>query len=406
MSGVLGPLIRQAGRDLRTRSGDAAGRRVARAGSVDELREASRRALPKVIYEFVEGGANDERTVRRNVEDLDALALLPRTLVDVSGVDHGTTVLGRRVGLPVLGAPTGLCGLVHHDGEIALARALHGADSVYVLAAMSSYAIEEVAAATPGPLWFQTYLWRDRGVVRALLDRAAAAGAEALVVTVDVPRSAERHRDRRNGFGLPPRLTPRTVLEGVRHPRWTADLLRRPRITAANVAEGPAGGDAVSVAGYVDAQFDPSATWEDLAELRAAWTGPLVVKGILHPLDARRAVQLGADAVVVSNHGGRQLDHAASSISRLPAVVDEVGDALEVYLDGGVRRGSDVVKALALGARACLVGRPIVHGLGAGGEAGAARAMTLFAAEVRTALMLLGAPDVEALGPGHVVAAP
>lgn len=406
MSDVLRLLAGQVADDLRglPSRGRAADRRLARAGSIAEIRDAARAALPKVIFEFVDGGANDEHTVRRNVADFDAIALLPRTLVDVSDVDTSTTVLGQRIAAPILGAPTGLCGLIHHDGEIGLARAMHGAGSIYTLAAMASYTIEEVTAASPGPLWFQTYLWRDRGVVRDLVDRAAAAGFGALVVTVDVPRSAERHRDRRNGFGLPPRLTARTLASGLRHPRWTADFVRRPRITAANVADGPAGGDAVSVAGYVDRQFDPAATWDDLAWLREVWAGPLVVKGVLDADDARRAVEHGADAVVVSNHGGRQLDHACSSIGALPAVVDAVGDAAEVYLDGGVRRGSDVVKALGLGARACLVGRPIVFGLGAGGTAGAARAIEILQRELRAALMLLGAPSVHEIGPRQVIA--
>jgi isopentenyl diphosphate isomerase/L-lactate dehydrogenase-like FMN-dependent dehydrogenase len=406
MSDVLRLLAGQVADDLRAlpTRGRAAERRLERAGSIAEIRDAARAALPKVIFEFVDGGANDERTVRRNLADFDELALLPRTLVDVSDVDTTTTVLGQPVGAPILGAPTGLCGLIHHDGEVGLARAMHGAGSIYTLAAMASYTIEEVVAASPGPLWFQTYLWRDQGVVRELVHRAAAAGVHALVVTVDVPRSAERHRDRRNGFGLPPRLTARTLASGLRHPRWTADFLRRPRITAANVADGPAGGDAVSVAGYVDRQFDPAATWDDLAWLREVWSGPLVVKGVLDPADARRAVELGADAVVVSNHGGRQLDHACSTISALPAVVDAVADTAEVYLDGGVRRGSDVIKALGLGARACLVGRPIVFGLGAGGTAGAARAIEILQRELRAALMLLGAPSVREIGPRQVVA--
>ncbi|MFA4926959.1 MAG: alpha-hydroxy acid oxidase [Patulibacter sp.] len=406
MTDVLRLLASQVAEDLRglPRRGRAADRRVARAGSIDEIRAAARASLPKVIFEFVDGGANDERTVRRNLADFDEIALLPRTLVDVSGVDTATTVLGQEIAAPIIGAPTGLCGLIHHDGEVGLAQAMHGAGSIYTLAAMSSYTIEEVASASPGPLWFQTYLWRDHGIVRDLIERAAAANYGALVVTVDVPRSAERHRDRRNGFGLPPRLTARTLAGGLRHPRWTSDFVRRPRITAANVTDGPAGGDAVSVAGYVDRQFDPAATWDDLAWLRDAWDGPLVVKGLLDPADARIAVEHGADAVVVSNHGGRQLDHACSSIGALPAVVDAVGDEVEVYLDGGIRRGSDVVKALGMGARACLVGRPIVFGLGAAGASGAARSIEILQQELRAALMLLGAPSVRDIARDQVLA--
>ncbi|MBP2366180.1 alpha-hydroxy acid oxidase [Pseudonocardia parietis] len=381
-----------------------AARRVAAAGSVAEVRSAARRALPGVIFDFVDGAAGDEHTARRNVADLAEWEFAPRAMVDVSAIDLSTEVLGRRIALPVLGAPSGLCGLVHHEGERALARGVTGAGSVYTLAAMSSYSIEEVAAAASGPLWFQTYLWRDRGLVRDLLDRARVAGYEALVVTVDVPRAATRDRDRRNGFGLPPRVTGRTVLDAARCPAWTWNFLRRPRISAGSVATGPlAVGDSVSIASYVDQQFDPSATWSDLEWLRAQWTGPLVVKGLLRAADAERAVDLGADAVVVSNHGGRQLDHVPSSIRCLPAVVDAVGDRAEVLLDGGIRRGVDVLKALALGARACLVGRPVVFGLGAGGAAGVGRVMTIFEQELRSALALLGCASVRDLDPSFLV---
>lgn len=399
MSDVTKLLMRQLVADARglpwRQRGSA--RRIAQAGSIDEIRDAARRALPKVIFEFVDGGASDERTIQRNVEDFDRIALRPRSLVDVSAVETATTVLGTPVASPILGAPTGLCGLIHHDGEVALARAMHGAGSIYALAAMASYTIEEVVEASPGPLWFQTYLWRDRGIVRDLLDRSRAAGVTALVVTVDVPMAADRRRDRRNGFGLPPRLTRRTLADGVRHPRWTWDFVRRPRITAANVAGGDGSDDAVSIAAYVNRQFDPGATWEDLKWLREQWDGPLVVKGILDPADARTAADLGAEGIVVSNHGGRQLDHAPSTISVLPEIVDAVGDRCEVLVDGGVRRGSDVLKALALGARACLVGRPIVFGLGAGGEAGAHRAVAILEQELRTAMVLAGVVSVRSI---------
>jgi len=365
-------------------------------GSIAEVRAAARARLPRVVFDFVEGAAEDEITMRRNVSAFDTWSITPRFLVDVDDVQLGTTVLGGRVDLPVLGAPTGLCGLVHGEGEAGLAAALSRAGSIYMLAAMSSYSIEEVRAAAPeGRLWFQTYLWRDRSVVAELVDRAESAGYEALVVTVDVPRSADRRRDRANGFGLPPQITARTLVEGITRPAWSRDFLLHPRVTAANVAgRADANPDAASIAAYVNDQFDPSATWEDLEELRARWDGPLVVKGLMHPADARRAVDLGAQAVVVSNHGGRQLDQAPSTLSALPAIVREVGESAEVYVDGGVRRGSDVVKALALGARACLVGRPIVLGLGAGGADGASAAMRVLRDELRATLMLAGVASV------------
>jgi L-lactate dehydrogenase (cytochrome) len=396
----------------RARPGAAARRRLERAGSVAEVREAARRTLPRVMFDFVDGAAGDERTARSNVADLAAVRLRPRALVDVAGVDLGTTVLGREIALPVLGAPTGLCGLVHHDGELALARGLHAAGSVYSLAAMGSYSVEEVAqGASGGPLWFQTYLWRDRALVLELLARARASGYEALVVTVDVPRAATRDRDRRNGFGLPPRVTLRSAIDGARRPGWTWSFLTRPRITAASVAserggDGDRDRDSISIAAYVDQQFDPGATWEDLAWLRSQWSGPLVVKGVLTAADALRAVEHGAEAVVVSNHGGRQLDGVESSIRALPAVADAVGDRAEIYLDGGIRRGVDVLAALALGARACLVGRPIVFGLGAGGEAGVRQVMGIFDKELRGALALLGCARAGDLDASFLAALP
>lgn len=372
--------------------------RLERCGNVAELRALARRAVPRAIFDFVDGAAADEVTARRNEDDFGRIVLTPRVLADVSSVDLGTTVLGEPVRLAVLGAPTGLTGMAHPDGEAGIARAVHAAGSVYVLSSLASCSIEEVAAAAPGPTWFQLYVWRDRGLVRELIERARAAGHRALVLTVDVPFAGPRERDRRNGFGIPPRLTLRSLAGGAARPRWSAGFLRRPRISVANAA-GHGGGpsDARSLADYISSQLDPSLGWADLAWLRGVWDGPLVVKGVLHPDDALRAVGSGADAVIVSNHGGRQLDHAPSSISALPAIVAAVGADAEVYLDGGVRRGSDIVKALALGARACLVGRPLVYGLAAGGTRGAGRAMALLEQELRLTLALLGCPAVAGL---------
>lgn len=371
--------------------------------TVEEVRAAAHSALPKVIFDFVDGGSGDEVTMHRNQAAFDRWSIVPRFLVDVSEVDLSTSVLGRPLPVPVMGGPAGLLGLVHKDGEAALGAAMADIGSVYSLAAMSSCTIEEVRAAAPtGRLWFQTYLWRDHDIVAGLLDRAEAAQYEALVVTVDVPRSSDRRRDRINKFGLPPRITPRTLYEGVVHPRWTRDFLLHPRITAANVAGQTAADDAVSVAAYVDRQFDPSATWRDLEWLRGRWAGPLVVKGILDPEDARRAVDLGAQAVGVSNHGGRQLDHAPASLEMLPEVVAAVGADAEIYLDGGIRRGSDVLKAVALGARACMVGRPLVFGLGAAGQDGARAAARALIDELRATMMLSGIGSVAELGP-HIL---
>jgi L-lactate dehydrogenase (cytochrome) len=369
-----------------------------RCRTIAELRELARRKVPRAVFDFVDGAAGDEVTARRNQEDLARIVLAPRVLADVSEITLATTVLGEPVALPLLAAPTGLTGLTHHRGELGIARAAHAAGTLPVLSAMASYTIEEVALGAPGPAWFQLYMWRDRGLVRDLIARARAAGYLALVVTVDVPLAGARERDPRNGFGIPPRMTLRSLGGGLIRPRWSSDFVRRPRMAVAN-ATGHGGGpsDARSLTEYVNSQFDPTLTWADLAWVREAWSGPVVVKGVLRADDARLAVRAGANAVVVSNHGGRQLDHAPSSISALGPIVDAVAGDIEVYFDGGIRRGTDIVKALALGARACLAGRALVYGLGAGGDAGAARALRLLEHEVRLAMALLGCRSVQEL---------
>jgi isopentenyl diphosphate isomerase/L-lactate dehydrogenase-like FMN-dependent dehydrogenase len=373
----------------------AAGR-AGRAGTIADLRAAARRRLPRVVFDYLDGAAGDEVTAGRNLAGLRAVELHPRVLTDVSKIDTATTVLGQPVALPLLGAPMGLTGLFHPDGEVALARALHAAGTVSVLAAMASCAVEEVAAASSGPLWFQAYIWRDRGLLGQMLARARAAGAAVLVLTLDVPCAGNRDRDRRNGFSIPPRITLPALASGLAHPGWSAGFARRPRIRWGNL---PADGamTAAALSAQTNRQFDPSATWADLGWFRDRWPGPLAVKGILRPDDAAQAVRLGAQAVIVSNHGGRQLDGAPAAIAALPPVADAVGSAAEVYLDGGIRRGTDIVKALALGARACLAGRALGYGLGAAGEPGARRAIQILHAELRTALALAGCPSVRAV---------
>jgi L-lactate dehydrogenase (cytochrome) len=403
-------LARQLRTDLRELPGWAGARlsdrgRAARAGSVGELRAAARRALPRVVFDYMEGAAEDELTAARNVAELRAIVLRPRVLVDVSSVRTGTTVLGQPVALPLLGAPMGLTGLIHPGAEVALARALHGAGSVPVLSAMASCTVGEVAAASPGPLWFQMYIWRDRGLVKDLLARVAAAGVGVLMLTVDVPRAGNRDRDRRNGFSIPPRVTLRALAGGVTHPRWSYGFVRNPRLGWGNLPSDPggAGSDgAATLSANTDRQFDPAATWDDLGWFREHWAGRLVVKGILHPDDARQAVRLGVDAVSVSNHGGRQLDGAPAAIRALPAVAGAVAGQAEVYLDGGIRRGADIVKALALGARACLAGRALGYGLGVAGQAGVRRAVEILHTELRTTLALAGCPSVHDLDPSWV----
>lgn len=369
--------------------------RAERCVNVAELRTVARRRIPKAVFDYVDGAAWDELTKARNEADLRALAVVPRMLAGVAEVDLSTTVLGQRIAVPLIGAPTGSTGLVHHRGEVGVARAVHGAGSLYVLSSSGSRGIDELARLSPGPLWFQLYVSRDRVLVKRLVELARDSGYRALVVTVDVQRAGARERDLRNGFTIPPRVRARSLVEGLRTPRWSIDFVRRPRIlSSAAISTGGDERGPMTLVERVTRQFNPALNWDDIAWLQQQWSGPLLLKGLLRAQDARQAARLGLAGVIVSNHGGRQLDHAPSSISVLPEIADAVGSDLEVLMDGGIRRGVDVLKAVALGARACLSGRALLYGLGAGGEAGAAHAMRLLVDEMRLAMALAGCRSV------------
>jgi L-lactate dehydrogenase (cytochrome) len=368
--------------------------------SVDDVHRAARLRLPRPVYEFVAGGAETESSVRRNRSAWGAMTFRPHTLVDVADRDLSTTVLGRPVAMPLLLAPAGLARLVHPDGELAAAAAAGEAGTVMALSTGSSCTIEDVAAAASGPLWFQLYLWRDRDVVAGLVQRAAASGYHALCLTVDVPIVGQRERDLRNGMTIPPRLTVRNLLDASWRVPWWKGFLGGREVTFENFlgVEGAQNDSAAALGAFVNKQMiDPSVTWDELPWLRELWPGPLVVKGILTAEDARRAVDGGAEGVVVSNHGGRQLDGAPATAAVLAEVVDAIGDRAEVYVDGGIRRGTDVVRALAIGARAAMVGRPWFWGLAAGGEAGVARVLEIFRTEIDRTLALLGVSRVAEL---------
>jgi len=399
-------VARQLAADLRA-APDAARRRftdegrAARCQTIDALRAMAKRTVPQPIFDYVDGAAWDEVTVRRNRTGFERFELLPRMLVDVSHIEMSTTALGREIALPVIGAPTGMTGLNHPDGEGAIARAAHSVGTIYTQSALSSLSVEEVSAVAAGPKWFQLYVMNDRGVARDMLARASAAGYEALVLTVDVQVAGVRERDVRNRFSVPPRLTLRAAAQGVVRPRWSRNFITRPRLTTGNMASPrqAAGEGVLAHAAYVNRQFDPSVTWDDIEAFREQWDGPVLLKGILRPDDAVRAVEHGIDGIIVSNHGGRQLDHAISTIEALPAIAEVVAGRSEIYLDSGIRRGTDILTALALGARAVLIGRPLVYGLGAAGEAGARRAFELLRGELATALALAGYPRIAELGP-------
>ncbi|MBW3665202.1 MAG: alpha-hydroxy-acid oxidizing protein [Actinobacteria bacterium] len=374
--------------------------------SVAHARRVARRRLPKVVFDFVDGGAEDEITLRRNTADLAALTLRPDGLADVSQRDLSTTVLGESVSMPILLAPVGLARLVGGGGERAAAAAAAAAGTVYVLSTQSSYTIEDVAASSSGPRWFQLYPWRDPAVVAQLVDRAERAGYRALCLTIDVPTVGKRERDLHNRMVLPPRPRPHHVLEAAIRWPWIRDVILGEPVRFANLAGIADGDSTVTVGQYVSRELaNPGATWAVVGELRERWEGPLLVKGVLTAADARHAVDHGVDGIVVSNHGGRQLDGVSSSIRALTEVVAEVGDDAQVLMDGGVRRGSDVVKALALGARAVLVGRPYLWGLAVGGQAGVEAVLAILADELDRCLTLLGRATPSSVD-RHAVAVP
>jgi L-lactate dehydrogenase (cytochrome) len=378
--------------------GDAVDRRLARAATVADLRELARRTVPRAVFDYTDGAAGAEISLRRSREAFRRVEFCPSVLRDVSVVDPGTTVLGAPSALPFALAPTGFTRLMHTAGERAVVRVAERAGIPYGLSTMGTTSLEDVAAAAPGARrWFQLYLWRDREASAGLVERARVAGYEALVLTVDTPVAGPRLRDVRNGFTIPPALSLRTMANAARHPRWWIDLLTTEPLEFASLHSW--GG---TVAELADRVFEPAATLADLRALRTAWPGALVVKGIQGAEDARAVVDAGADAVVVSNHGGRQLDRAPTPLEQLPAVVQAVGDRAEVYLDGGILDGADIVAAVAMGARACLVGRAYLYGLMAGGERGVQRAVDLLAAEVRRTLQLLGVPTIAELTPDRV----
>jgi L-lactate dehydrogenase (cytochrome) len=373
-------------------------RRLAAAASIGDLRRLARRRAPRAVFDYTDGAAGDELSLRRSRAAYARVEFRPRVLQDVSGVDPSTLLLGRRSALPLVFAPTGFTRMMHTEGEPAVGRVARRTGIPYALSTMGTTSVERLAAEARGArLWFQLYLWRDRAASRDFVARARDAGYEALVLTVDTPVPGPRLRDVRNGLTIPPALSLRTFAEGSLHPAWWFDLLTTEPLEFAslNRFEG-------TVAELVSRMFDPSATLADVAWLREEWEGPLVVKGVQTASDARAVVDVGADAVVVSNHGGRQLDRAPTPLEELPAVVDAVGADAEVYVDGGILSGADVVAAVALGARACLVGRAYLYGLMAAGERGVQRAADILTGEVATTMALLGVTSAADLRRDHV----
>jgi L-lactate dehydrogenase (cytochrome) len=378
---------------------DLVARRLARAANVADLRKIARRRLPRGVFDYIDGGAEDERTLAENSAAYARIEFKPRVLRGVGTVDPSTTLLGRELPIPLALAPTGFTRIADPDGELAVARAAARAGIPYTLSTLGTRSIEEVAAVSAGRKWFQLYMFRDRGLVEEMIKRAAGAEYEALLLTVDLVVHGRRERDVRRGFSLPPEIGLDTLIDGAIHPKWTWDFLRSEPIRFANVAGRDVGdgSTAISLAEYISKEMDPGLTWTDVEWLRSVWDGPFIIKGIQTVADARLAADAGVEAIILSNHGGRQLDSAPATIDLVAPVVDAVGDRLEVLTDGGVRRGSDIVKAVALGARACMVGRAYLYGLGAAGERGVDYVLGLLDDDVRRTMALIGARTVQDL---------
>ncbi|WP_338503554.1 alpha-hydroxy acid oxidase [Sphingomonas kaistensis] len=379
-------------------------RRLDRANNIADLRRLARRALPRPIFDYIDGGADDEWTLARNSTAFTDYELIPDVLTDVSAIRTATSLFGQPVSAPVMLAPTGLTRMFHPEAELAVARAAAKHGLLYSLSTLGTTRLEDLAAAVGGPKVFQIYIFKDRGLTAEFVARCKAAGFHGLALTVDTPVAGNRERDRVNGLSLPPKLTWKSILSFAAHPSWSLPALRGSRFDFANVshkvdalAAGP-----MSLFDYIGGQFDRSLTWRDVEWLAAEWGGPLAVKGLMTAEDAKRAIGCGATGVMVSNHGGRQLDGAPAPIDQIAAVRGALGDGPDVICDGGIRRGSDVIKALALGATACSIGRPYLYGLAAGGEAGVDRALTLLIEELERTLALAGVIDVAKLERRHV----
>jgi L-lactate dehydrogenase (cytochrome) len=375
---------------------DRVQRRLAKAASVADLRAIAERRLPGGVFDYIDGAAEDERTLRANEAAFARTTFRPRVLRGVERVDPEATLLGRPLAYPLVLAPTGFTRIADPQGELAVARAARRAGLPYTLSTLSTRSIEEVRAVSDGRLWFQVYAWRDRGLVKEMVDRAAAAHYEALVLTVDTAVLGRRERDVRRGFSLPPSIGLRTFVDGALHPAWTLAFVRSEPIRFANVVGRDIGDGAspVTLSDYVSTQFDPVLSWKDVDWLRSVWGGPIVVKGIQTVVDAVLAADRGVDVIALSNHGGRQLDGAPAPFDLVAPVADAVGGRAEIICDGGVRRGSDIVKAVAAGATAAMAGRAYLYGLGAAGERGVDRVLEWFRSDVVRTMNLIGAGAV------------
>jgi L-lactate dehydrogenase (cytochrome) len=372
---------------------------MAVATCIADLRETYHRKVPRMFVDYCESGSYAEQTLRANRADLERITLRQRILQDVSNRSTATTILGEPAALPLALAPVGLTGMQHGDGEILACRAAQAAGIPYTLSTMSICSIEDVAAAVEKPFWFQLYVMKDRGYIRSLIERAAAAKCSALVLTVDLQVIGQRHRDIKNGMSVPPEIRLSNLLDVATKPGWALGVLNGKRKTFGNIAGHYPGMSNVTVLSkWIAEQFDATLNWKDVEWVKSLWPGKLILKGILDAEDAKIAAKTGASAIVVSNHGGRQLDGAPSSISALPVIAESVGADIEVMFDGGIRSGQDILRALAFGARSCMCGRAYIYGLGAAGQAGVASAIEFMRKELETSMGLTGITRIADIG--------
>ncbi|MCA0257082.1 MAG: alpha-hydroxy-acid oxidizing protein [Proteobacteria bacterium] len=368
---------------------------MAPALDIADLKKQARRRVPKMFFDYADSGSYTQSTYAANEADFHRIKLRQRVLVDMTNRSLETDMIGQKVSMPVALAPTGLTGMQHADGEILAAQAAEEAGVPFTLSTMSICSIEDVAANTTSPFWFQLYVMKDRDFVGSLIDRAKAAGCSALVLTLDLQILGQRHNDLRNSLSTPPKFTPKHLWQMATRPLWCMEMLKTQRRTFGNiVGHAKNVSDLSSLGTWTAEQFDPQLSWKDVAWIKERWGGKLILKGVMDVDDAKMAADTGADALIVSNHGGRQLDGAPSSISMLPKIAEAVGDRIEVHMDGGIRSGQDVLKAMALGAKGTFIGRPFLYGLGAGGKAGVRQALEIIRKEMDTTLALCGKRNI------------
>lgn len=366
--------------------------------TIDDLKRMARRRVPKMFFDYADSGAWTEQTYHANESDFAKILLRQRILVDMTDRNLATEMVGEPVSMPLALAPTGFCGMQHADGEILAAQAAEEAGVPFCLSTMSICSIEDVAAHTTRPFWFQLYVMRDRAFIENLIDRAKAANCSALVLTLDLQILGQRHKDLRNGLSAPPKWTPKHAWQLATRPLWCLGMAKTKRHSFGNIVGHASNvGDLSSLSSWTKEQFDPRLSWDDVAWIKEKWGGKLILKGILDPEDARLSLDSGADAIIVSNHGGRQLDGARSSIAALPGIVEAVDGRMEIHMDGGIRSGQDILKAVALGAKGVWIGRPFLYGLGAGGKAGVTRCLDILRNELDITMALCGRRDIRSI---------